>query len=249
MRALTTKVYTASLAPLEDEALFQHYFRLLPEERRRKAERLHNPAVRRESLGAGVLLSLALSDLGILSGPEGPADGRSLRLGETDYGKPYLKDYPELYFNLSHTAGRVLCILSGAACGCDAEWVHLKEADSLLRYFSEAEALWVREAAGQERILRFTRLWTLKESYVKAVGRGLQIPLDSFEIRMREEDASGCSPYPGDPLLIPLQGGDAFLLRELKAAEGYCFSCCFREGDPGFAAKEMDLSSEALRKH
>ena len=237
-----TKLYTASLQPLENEALFQYYYRLLPRERRRKTDRMRNPAVRRESLGAGVLLCLALADFGICSGPEGPADGRSLRLKEAKDGKPYLEDYPELHFNLSHSAGRVLCILSEAECGCDAEKIHLKNADSLLRCLSSAEADWIREVSGQERILRFTRLWTLKESYVKAVGKGLQIPLNSFEVRMKPEKDSACG-HPSDPSLLPVQGGDTFRLRELSAPEGYCFSCCWKTGDPGFSAKELDLTS------
>ena len=80
-----TKLYTASLQPLENEALFQYYYRLLPRERRRKTDRMRNPVVRRESLGAGVLLCLALADFGICSGPEGPADGMiRLTLDVTD---------------------------------------------------------------------------------------------------------------------------------------------------------------------
>ena len=43
-----TKLYTASLQPLENEALFQYYYRLLPRERRRKTDRMRNPVVRRE---------------------------------------------------------------------------------------------------------------------------------------------------------------------------------------------------------
>ena len=43
---------------------------------------------------------------------------------------------------------------------------------------------------GVARDLAFTAIWTLKESYVKAVGRGLQIPLNSFEVKMPFENDS-----------------------------------------------------------
>jgi 4'-phosphopantetheinyl transferase len=48
------------------------------------------------------------------------------------------------------------------------------------RYFAPSELRWLQAADEADRCARFTELWTLKEAYIKAVGRGLGVPLDSF---------------------------------------------------------------------
>lgn len=86
----------------------------------------------------------------------------------------------KLRFNISHTRGMVACVVtSGLDCGVDVEKVSrftgiggLAETvltDSEFKIFSNA--------CEHQRSLIFSRLWTLKESYVKATGDGLNTPL------------------------------------------------------------------------
>lgn len=88
-----------------------------------------------------------------------------------------------LRFSVSHTDGLVVCLVGrGRDLGVDAEsldrrgrWLDLAE-----RFFAPAEARALRGVRPDRRRLRFLEYWTLKESYVKARGRGLTLPLSGF---------------------------------------------------------------------
>ena len=110
------------------------------------------------------------------------------RFGQNDFGKPGIdrpEAPPELAFNLSHTQGLVVCAVAKAASvGVDVEAIdrdveHLTIAE---RFFAEPECRYLRGAAADERGRAFFRIWTLKEAYIKAHGRGLSIPLGSFAV-------------------------------------------------------------------
>lgn len=104
------------------------------------------------------------------------------------YGKPELvaaQADSGLQFNLSHTPGKVACaVCRDVPIGVDVE--SLERNMNLLalaeRYFSqqETEALQALPTAQQKQ--RFIQYWTLKEAYIKAIGGGMSIPLDSFSM-------------------------------------------------------------------
>lgn len=99
------------------------------------------------------------------------------------HGKPALAN-GTLAFNLSHSgAGVVLAITRGVDIGVDLESALLPRRYVALaqRYFCRREAEAVASAAGPGRELLFLRLWTAKESLLKALGRGLAFGLDRLE--------------------------------------------------------------------
>lgn len=167
------KVYHADVAPLASSALFERGLSEVPEERRARVQRLIPPAGKRLSLGAGLLLNRALSEYGL--------DPRSLRLAKSEEGKPFLPDVPDLHFNLSHSGTRVLCALSNRPCGCDVEEIGRGSPALVRRFFSpgEQKALELPEEAFPRE---FTRIWTMKESYLKATGEGFSRPAESFSV-------------------------------------------------------------------
>ena len=103
-----------------------------------------------------------------------------------EHGKPELEvpaGLARLRLNLSHTKGlaaAALCIDHDV--GVDVEWLGRKPQCAALakRFFSAAEAALVDQAAPDAQVETFLALWTLKEAYVKAIGKGLAQPLDSF---------------------------------------------------------------------
>lgn len=98
-----------------------------------------------------------------------------------EMGKPSLKEYPYIHYNLSHARGISACIVSEEECGIDCEMVREYRPNVAKRVFSDSELKMLDEASGSEKDLIFFRLWTLKEAYVKTVGIGISYPMNTVE--------------------------------------------------------------------
>jgi 4'-phosphopantetheinyl transferase len=108
------------------------------------------------------------------------------------HGKPALAgEYAatELQFNLSHSGSLGLVGWAWSrAIGVDIEcWRQTHDEAALVRrFFSPSEVAAYEALAPAQRTAAFFRCWTRKEAYVKAVGRGLGLPLDSFDVTVGE---------------------------------------------------------------
>jgi len=146
----------------------------------------------------------------------------AVRLEYGDHGKPRLAGplaSPRLHFNLSHSGPLALiATTAGRRVGVDVEQIrHDIRAERIARrFFSEEEAQDLEALAPPQRAARFFALWTRKEAYVKALGRGLFMPLDGFQVAAVEQ-------LPADP--IPIETGTAdqgpWRLVDLDAGPGY----------------------------
>lgn len=103
-----------------------------------------------------------------------------------DYKKPYV--LPEqlelpLQFNISHTEKMIVIAVSvGVETGIDVEYLDRNNSTFEIaeRFFSENEYQYLKALPDDQKKQKFFSLWTLKEAYVKACGKGLYIPLDEF---------------------------------------------------------------------
>lgn len=117
-------------------------------------------------------------------------------------GKPFIvcsSGEPTLTFNLSHTHGFVACAIAGGGeVGIDVESFDraLDGREIAARYFSKAESDWLDACEARERAIRFIELWTLKEAYIKAIGRGLSHPLNAFGFAFEGKHHIRFSPPP-----------------------------------------------------
>ena len=95
-------------------------------------------------------------------------------------GKPECEG---VYFNLSHSGDMVLCVVSDIPVGCDIEKVTDTPLEVANRYFSERERRYIDEAQNIPEVnRRFFRLWTMKESYLKMTGEGMNLSPERIEI-------------------------------------------------------------------
>ena len=163
---------------------------LLTDAERAKTDRLRFPRDRHTCLITRILVRTTLSRYH-------PVPPGRWRFRANGHGRPEIAaPASPLRFNLSHTDGLVACLVSrGRAVGVDVErltravrWTDLAD-----RYFAPREAAVLRHTAAADGTLRFFEYWTLKESYIKARGLGLAIPLAgfSFDLPARAADDIG----------------------------------------------------------
>jgi 4'-phosphopantetheinyl transferase len=103
------------------------------------------------------------------------------------YGRPgianELDEARDLVFNISHTRGLiVLAVTRGRELGVDVENIVARRApiDIAERFFSATEVVGLSCIPAERQQERFFEYWTFKESYIKARGMGLSLPLDRF---------------------------------------------------------------------
>lgn len=210
------RVYLADTAPLAQDGLFARLYRTLPPERRQKIDGFRFRRDKNLSLGAGVLLYHALARAGVAAP----------RFTRGPQGKPALAGRQDLHFNLSHGGQRVLCAVSDRPVGCDVEPVTEMDPEIARRFFAPGEYAYLLGAEPARRQETFFRLWTLKESFVKATGLGMALPLEAFWVDLA-----------ASPVTVR-QGGcpGPWYFREYDAGAGYRCAVCGRT--PQFAPPE-----------
>ncbi|HDR4570873.1 4'-phosphopantetheinyl transferase family protein [Bacillus cytotoxicus] len=98
------------------------------------------------------------------------------------YGKPFLQGLDFFHFNISHAGEWVVCAFDGMSIGVDIEKVERIDLDIAKHVFSKKEYENLMLQNEQKQLECFFEYWTAKESYIKAIGKGLSIPLNSFTI-------------------------------------------------------------------
>lgn len=112
------------------------------------------------------------------------ADPRSLKFSYTYYGKPSVCN-SHINFNISHSGQLCLYAFSSRnQIGIDIEQIRydFDEFDLAEKFFSQKETFLLKMQPTQLRKKAFFNVWTRKEAFIKAVGEGLSIGLDSFSV-------------------------------------------------------------------
>lgn len=196
---MKTKIYFADISPLLEEKFFTKKYAEVSDCRKAKIDKMKFQKDKCLSLGAGLLLKQALSECGI--------EENSVQYSVGENGKPKIDG---IEFNLSHSEKIAMCAVSDFSVGCDVELI--KDADLKIadRFFTETE---VKQINGNTDT--FFRLWTLKESFIKATGLGMSLPLNQFCIHLDngievEQNISN----------------NRFSFFEFDLSDYYKFSCC-----------------------
>ena len=108
-------------------------------------------------------------------------------LGKGEHGKPYLKRFPQICFNISHSNGIAVCAISQSEVGIDVERIGTFRSAVARRVLTEKEIEFLETLAEHERGEMFYRFWTLKESYLKLDGSGLARDPREIEFQMGKQ--------------------------------------------------------------
>jgi 4'-phosphopantetheinyl transferase len=162
---------------------------------------------------------------------------RDISIGTAAGGKPFLENMTGVQFNVSHSGEWVAAAFSALPVGVDVEAVRGVDMAVARRFFAAEEFDWLASRPGPEQALAFYHLWTAKESVLKNVGQGLQLPLDRIIIRYEAADRISLESRLDEPL------PDLFL-RMYHPAPDAALALCARE--PHLPAEPRLLSIDDL---
>jgi 4'-phosphopantetheinyl transferase len=164
------------------------------------------------SLIGRLLLIYSLQEQGIIKGET------SFLFKNDSFGKPYLENYEFLHFNISHSFEWVICGVSNSRIGVDIEKIAPINYIELSKNFfeiSEYKAIIALEKFKQ--LDYFYYLWTAKESFLKAIGSGLSMPLHTFSISEKGE-IRGTG--------YELHENEKYKIKKYTNIKGYAISTC-----------------------
>ena len=179
------QIWYALTESITDSALLAAYRQLMSADERLREKRFRFEKDRHTYVVTRALIRTVLSKYS-------STDPGDWQFEENRYGRPELSrksNAPLIRFNLSHTSGVVACIVAlERDVGIDVEDITRRTETIELadRFFSLEEAAALRGLRREDQTERFFSYWTLKESYIKAIGTGLSMPLDSFSFHLEQ---------------------------------------------------------------
>ena len=164
------KSYLFDISELNEDT-FNKLLPSIKQYRRDKISKLSLTKSKYLSLAVEILLKKACDDFDI--------DYQKEEIVFNEFGKPYFKN-SKLFFNTSHSGKYALCVVSDKEVGCDIEEIRDYKEKVAERFFTSTERKYLELTSNKEET--FYKLWTLKESYLKCIGKGLTEPINSFEL-------------------------------------------------------------------
>ncbi|MFK0166250.1 4'-phosphopantetheinyl transferase family protein [Rhizobium sp. NPDC090279] len=173
---------------------------ILSETEKNRAAAFRSCAARRLFVGGRILCRNIIGNL-VGSAPQ------ALSVAITASGRPYLRDYPDIDFNLSHTRDRiVLAICRGGRIGIDIERLDAfseKEAGEIMpMILSELELNQVHQLDTRHRHEAFLACWVQKEAALKCFGQGFLADPQSVILMPGKTTFSFESQVSGEPIFI-----------------------------------------------
>lgn len=220
-----TDVHVWSAALDLPETQVQWFSYLLAPDERTRAARFHFAKDRNHyTVSRGLLRTILGRYLRI--------EPQQVQFRYESHGKPTLICPPgktPVRFNVSHAHGEVLMgFTRDREIGVDIELIRtIDEAEQIAeRFFSAQENEVFRSLAPDVRAQAFFNCWTRKEAYIKAIGEGLSMPLDRFDVTLA----------PGDPALLLATRPNAdeaqrWKLQSLDPVPGYVAALCIEGHD------------------
>lgn len=212
------KIYFIELNEDKKYEDYKQYHSLLPLEKQQKIHKFRYDIDKKLSLIADLFIRFLICQNLKLNNKE-------ITFEKNPFGKPYLLGNPEFHFNISHTRNAIAIGISGNPIGVDIEKIKCADLKIAKRFFCSNELEYI--LTNKEDSF-FYEIWTKKEAYIKWDGRGLSIPLDSFDVT----------------------GGPIDKMLRTVTIHGYIISVCSRQDFNGAWCMELaeDSVPDCLQK-
>jgi|GEM_PF-1950433 len=168
------KVYVIQSSGATIEKKFEQVFQILPEEERKMMSNYRNRVRLYRATVLRALLRVKLAGL---------IKWDDVLFHKDQYGKLQLFHQRNIHFNVSHSNEWSVLAISDKPVGVDIEKEREINVDELSSFFTPQEREYIIEGKTESRRARFFEIWTLKESFIKACGLGMRIPLSSYCLR------------------------------------------------------------------
>lgn len=164
---------------LNDDSLFLKYYNHMSPYRKEKIDRLKQRKDKNLSLAVGIIIDNYLQGMGLCE--------CDMNYSTKENGKPFFTDYNNLHFNASHSGNVAVCTFSEYEIGCDVQQICKARENLARKFFTNNEYNYIcNNYDGNIPQLttdeKFTRIWAIKEAYLKLNGTGLGGGLSSFGV-------------------------------------------------------------------
>jgi 4'-phosphopantetheinyl transferase len=214
--------------------IIQRFRQLLASDEEARADRFLFEADRRRFIVARACLRKLLAAYLLI-------EPGAVRFNYGEYGKPSLAksiNKRQLSFNLAHAGGMALYAFTlKRRIGVDLEYAgsNVPDYEMARKYFSAAEVERLDQLSQSSRPRGFFNCWTRKEAVIKAIGTGLSLPLDQFEVTLA----------PGEPVALLRTYWDSeeasrWSLIEVEAGADYVAALAVEGHDWKLSTWELD---------
>lgn len=166
-----------------EENTFEYLLQFVDEDKKNRILSKRNKQDANNSLIGNILVKYAIKKVfGI--------DIKEQEFCYTEKGKPYLKNYPDIYFNISHSSEYVACVVWNKPIGIDIQEIKYYPYMMMRRVCSEEEIFEIENS--ENFISEFIKIWTIKEAVLKRKGTGI---LNNIRNCLSEEDLENSKSY------------------------------------------------------
>lgn len=174
------QLYFIILDDMIEIAQYEGLIKVLPEEKQNQIRKFHFDIDKKLSLLSDMFVRYLACSLMHVKNSD-------LIFKKNKYGKPYIEGTMDFHYNISHTRNAIAVGISRKPIGIDVEKIKDYESEISKQFFSKNELQYIMYK--EENISRrFYEIWTKKEAYIKWVGKGLYIPLATFDVLSKKLD-------------------------------------------------------------
>lgn len=96
------------------------------------------------------------------------------------YGKPFFKNYPNMFFSLSHSREMIGIVFYNQEIGLDIQKITKASENMIKRCLCKSEIKLINLSKNKDK--DFIKIWTMKEAYIKFCGLSILTDLSKINV-------------------------------------------------------------------